>query len=193
MEFWNSHSSAPISEADWPAVWRSTSRNKIYPTLSQTKFWLFHKAFWTPARLHAQNIRDEPTCWNCNEDIGDVPHLLFHCKCVTPFWDAVFNFITDLFSCTPAREFSTLVFGFLKANLKNDKDRALFDLLLTVAIKIILYNWKDSRKANYKAWLNWVSNLRGADNISLQNSPWKSPLRQMWDTLDLYFDAHKPS
>lgn len=173
-------------------AWNSSVRNKISPTLSQTTFWLLHKAFWTPARLHKHNIRDTPTCWNCNDKPGDLEHLLLHCTCVSEFWDKIFEFLHQLFAYSPARDISTLAFGFLKAEALNDSDRALLDLLLTAAVKVILSNWKDTGRANFKCWMNWVSNLRGADNISLQNSLWKSPTRHMWDTLDRYFNSHKP-
>lgn len=85
-----------------------------------------------------------------------------------------------------------LVFGFISAQFLSDNDSALLDLLLMAAVKVILNNWKDTKNASFASWLNWVSNLRGADTISLTNSPWKLPIRHLWDTLDTYFVTHKP-
>lgn len=190
--FWESQTPYPITDSDWSAVWTSTMKNKISPSLSQAKFWLLHRAFWTPVRLFKHGIRDTPTCWNCNKETGDLEHLLLHCSCVSVFWTKIFDFLHQLFAYSPTREFHSLAFGFLRAEPLNDSDRALLDLLLTAAVKIILSNWKETGKATFNHWINWVAHLRGADNISLQNSPWKSPDRHMWDSLDRYFKSYKP-
>lgn len=86
ITFWEQHSSNPLSESQWSQIYNSVSHCKLSPVLSQIKLWLIHKAYWTPACLHSQNLRPDSSCWNCKEGIGDLPHLI-HCKTLSKFWD----------------------------------------------------------------------------------------------------------
>lgn len=60
---------------------------------------------------------------------------------------------------------------FMAPELHSRDDSHLIDFLLTAAVKTILSNWKDTKKATFKAWLNWIIFLRGADNVALRVQP----------------------
>lgn len=107
-----------------------------------------------PARLHSLGIRDDPMCWNCNSETGDLAHLILYCKSVVPYWDKIFDFLSKMFQCDLKREFSTLAIGFLMVDTCTDTDRALLDVLLMSAVKMVLTNWKVMSKKSYKGWIN---------------------------------------
>lgn len=109
--FWESQTPYPITDSDWSAVWTSTMKNKISPSLSQAKFWLLHRAFWTPVRLFKHGIRDTPTCWNCNKETGDLEHTSYYTApvCLCSGLKSLISSINYL-PIPPTREFHSLAF-----------------------------------------------------------------------------------
>lgn len=170
----------------------SASRHKITPVLAQTKFWLLHRVFWTPARLVSMGLTDSDSCWNCHKHKGDLPHLILHCPKVKVFWAKVLGCIREILGCAITLESQTLPSVFMTADLNSQQDRDLQDLLLVAAVKLILSNWKCTNKATFKGWLNWITFLRGADNTALGVSLDKQSSRGMWQALDDFLSTHKP-
>lgn len=73
----------------------------------------------------------------------------------------------------------------------SQNDSQLLDLL-TAVVKTILDNWKDTKKATFKNWFNWVTFLRGADNTTLKHYGGTCSNREMWHALDSFLGSHKP-
>lgn len=190
--YWEGLLHSTLSDKERQQLWNSASQHKISPTLAQTKFWLLHRLHWTPARLAKLGLRENDRCWNCDSLGEDLAHMIFHCPKVTKLWEEIFTFINSTLRIKLTPEFATLTTACITMNLPSTQDRDLLDLLLTSAVKLILTNWKDTAKVLYNQWINWVVFLRGADNINLQNSPWKQSTNGMWDSLDDVLHPYKP-
>lgn len=192
ISYWEEQRNSPFSEAERQQLWTSASKNKVSPTLAQTKYWLIHKNYWTPARLATVGLRNSDLCWNCHGQKGDLSHLIFHCPKVRTFWVKVREFIHNSLGYSLPTDFHSLVTAFMAAEIHSQNDSHLLDLLLTAAVKTILANWKDTRKVTFKSWFNWITFLRGADNITLKYSGETRSNREMWHTLDSFLGSHKP-
>lgn len=190
--YWTKDNNISLSDQEIATFWSSVSRNKICQVLSQTKFWLLHKAIWTPSRLFTLGLRENDLCCNCEKEKGDLACLIFYCPTIKGFWEKVFALIKKTLGCTLIPAFVSLTTAFITSELDSQQDGDLLDLLLISAMKMVLNNWKGTSKTTYKGWVNWVTYLRGADNMALQNSPWKPASRGMWESLDTYLDTYEP-
>lgn len=190
--YWESILHTNLSEAERHQLWNSATQHKVSPTLAQTKFWLLHKLYWTPARLERLGLRKDDRCWNCDSTGGNLTHMILDCPKIAKFWEEVFKFINSTFKTKLTPDLATLAMACITTDLPSSQNRDLLDLLLTSAVKLILTNWKDTAKVSFNHWMNWVVFLRGADNNALQSTSWKQSTRGLWESLDEVLHPYKP-
>lgn len=188
IKYWEMHSSAPFSDLDLKVFWEAVHKNKHSPVVMQTKYWLIHRCFWTPARLAATGAVED-SCWNCGAPRGDLEHLITTCPKVQGFWGKVRKFVEECTGVTLKDGLHSLVVGHMKHPIKAAQ---LSDLLLTIGVKCILTNWKNTKKATFRGWLNWITFLRGAVNVGRQLNNHQIEDKEWWGPLDNYLRSYKP-
>lgn len=73
---WEKEINSSPTKFDWVQICKTPFRNKFSPMLSQTKFMIINRPYWTPNRLHTINLIDSPMCWNCSKEVGDLAHII---------------------------------------------------------------------------------------------------------------------
>lgn len=113
--------------------------------------------------------------------------MFFGCHLLTSYWTAIQTMVSAIFNTPTALSFAMVTLGPWASPTPlplDSTDMALLDLLLTIAVKIILMEWKSFQHLSYHTWWAWVSYLCGAHTSLLGRQSVPPISSRVWWSFD---------
>lgn len=120
---------------------------------------------------------------------GTHQHMFFDCSLLRSFWDLIQKHLSLIFDTPIVLLFPIVLLGPWEASIPHpldDIDMHLLELLITIAVKVILAEWKSFNLLSYHTWWSWVSFLRGAHLSVEEKHYFPSISNTIWRSLDKY-------
>lgn len=106
------------------------------------QFMILRTAYYTPHGIHWLNLATSPTCWCCDQNVGDFFYILWTCPVIQVFWESTMDIIskTAQILITPCPRICPL--GLAEGLSFTIVGRTLLRLLLFYARKALMLHWK---------------------------------------------------
>lgn len=144
------------------------------------QLYLFLRAHFTPARLHAMGILDSPVCGKCLKDHGDLIHLTWRCPKLRLYWVGVLNTINSVFQTSIPLNTKPCLLGIfddfpLMAPTREVVARALFQ-----AWRVILRHWKSTDSSSNKEWIQCMGESLRLEKYIFQHRGHPHKFDNLW-------------
>lgn len=74
---WATDTSLSLPEGTWSGIWSATVSCQYSANVSQSLFFLMHRAAWTPVKKFRAGLSESDACWRCGEGIGTLVHMIY--------------------------------------------------------------------------------------------------------------------
>nr|XP_014345684.1 PREDICTED: uncharacterized protein LOC106704038 [Latimeria chalumnae] len=86
---WQNMIGGQLTDQDWEELVREMSCPMRDAHLKLMQYKIVNNLYWTPSRMYTLKLRQTPTCWRCQGEIGDIAHMIYFCNKLNRFWDRI--------------------------------------------------------------------------------------------------------
>ena len=124
--------------------------------------------YWTPSRLFRLGLKDNPNCWNCEIERGDLVHSLWACPNILGFWCGIHEFIWRITGSD--FEFCPQLFILGDPSVLKHISKPTAEWIQTAIMigrQIIMRHWKSPDGPTFSEWLIELGRVAAYEKISL--------------------------
>ncbi|XP_051807419.1 uncharacterized protein LOC127534961 isoform X1 [Acanthochromis polyacanthus] len=181
---WESDLSISPEPDFWTQICDNAFKMTKYTNLQLIQYKILHRTHITQYMMNKMGFSDSDICLQCSQNTADAYfHALWLCTPVKNFWTNVSEKLSAILNCRIPLSPSLCLLGDLTTTDLPRKQSQSLLVVLAIAKKTILVNWKNKQSLNINLWLNLLINHISMEKISASN---KNQLLNFIQTWSLY-------
>nr|XP_014351295.1 PREDICTED: uncharacterized protein LOC106705811 [Latimeria chalumnae] len=162
---WQNVIGGQLTDQDWEELVREMSRPMRDAHLKLMQYKIVNNLYWTPSRMYTLKLKQTPTCWRCQEEIGDIAHMIYFCNKLNRFWDGIIANINSVTGCTFLKEpWFCILHKKTQEPRVPTRDFKWGVIAVATAKKIILRHWKRDSLPTVEEWQLAMGDLAAFEN-----------------------------
>ncbi|XP_064410453.1 uncharacterized protein LOC135355063 [Latimeria chalumnae] len=180
--YWQEMIGGELTDQEWEELLREMSRPTRDAHLKLMQYKIVNNLYWTPSRMYTLKLRQTPTCWRCQEETGDIAHMIFSCNKLNRFWNEIIANINSITGCTFSKDpWFCILHKKPQEPTIPGKTFKLGVAAVATAKKIILRHWKRDSLPTVQEWQTAMGELATFENtiskvnnsVQTHNETWK--------------------
>lgn len=161
---WEREGRITITEEEWSCICQtqwSTTRSNIWREFYWKNIMRF---FVTPAQKKYQRTGD--ACWRCSDDGANHYHIFWECAVIQEYWLDIHQHLQYIFNIVFPPSFTIMYLGKIDLQQINNKEKKLFQILLTASKKALTRKWLKPERPTVEEWIDVVKEIYMMEKIS---------------------------
>uniref|UniRef100_A0A3B1IPQ1 Reverse transcriptase domain-containing protein n=1 Tax=Astyanax mexicanus TaxID=7994 RepID=A0A3B1IPQ1_ASTMX len=186
---WEKDLGVLLTEDEWQQILYRIHSSSFCAKHGMIQCKLFHRVYWTKARLNKIYPDTDPLCDRCHRDTASLIHMFWLCPSLFKFWTEIFSTLSEVFGMQLDPNPVTAIFGVLPSALLMSKHHSDFVAFVTLlARRLILLKWKLSAPPMYSEWIRDVLRYSTLERIRCTLNDSLSKFKKSWQPFFTFMD-----